>query len=783
MCDPIHDLHYRCLFSLKPLVEYWRRLETTSDQYIAQLAGTIQSGLTNAPELLEPIEDFSVLEAHQHLVGALMSVVTPRAFWDTGISGAVVPFSLRPVFVSPRFRNLFLNSDGSFRGRVNVKHEEFVRVKLIRLFLQILRKFYGIEKELDYPLVIIVQDLITGLDRHFQVRPDFRFVDIKVTGAPPRLTETDIASVLRNLENPQAFLRFFPPENFEFHGFTVIEAADVTLPEVTSALERDLTDTSGISSRDGFKLLQDRLRTLLGRNELSVHLAVMKNDQVFLLNSACEMSRCCIFENSRHVDMNHFRGSLYDRAVHGDRMLVIKDLAAEPLLSHVDEHIAADGVRSIMVAPLRFQGELIGTLEVGSPNPDDFGPGEELVLAQILPLFAMAVKRSLDELENRIDSVIKEKCTAIHPSVEWRFRKAALRHLEHHLSEEESEGMEPIVFRDVFPLYGASDIRGSSEIRNRAIQSDLIEHLDLALNVLNTAQEISSMPIINELSFRTERQLEMVRKGLGSGDLTSILKFLRNELEPIFPRLGNLGPFVADAIETYNKAMDGSIGMVYRERKDFERSISFFNQRISSYLEQAEAEAQAMLPHYFNKHQTDGVDYIIYVGASMVEKGDFDILDVRNLRLWQLMLACGIAWHAEEVRKILKVQLDATHLILVNQSSVSIRFRFDEKRFDVDGAYDVGHEIIRSRIDKATVKGRDERLTQPGKIAIVYSRPTEYEEMINHIAFLQGQDYLSDDLESLELNDLPGVQGLRALRVGVKLESSRLASTIGQLAQ
>ena len=39
--------------------------------------------------------------------------------------------------------------------------------------------------------------------------------------------------------------------------------------------------------------------------------------------------------------------------------------------------------------------------------------------------------------------------------------------------------LEPIVFRDVFALYGASDIRGSSEARNRAIQADITGHLNL----------------------------------------------------------------------------------------------------------------------------------------------------------------------------------------------------------------------------------------------------------------------------------------------------------------
>jgi hypothetical protein len=184
---------------------------------------------------------------------------------------------------------------------------------------------------------------------------------------------------------------------------------------------------------------------------------------------------------------------------------------------------------------------------------------------------------------------------------------------------------------------------------------------------------------------------------------------------------------------------------------------------------------QGVIPHYFNKHQTDGLDYLMYLGESMIENGEFNDLYLKNLRLWQIMVSCGIAWHAEQIKLALKVPLDLTHIVLVNSSPLSVRFRFDEKRFDVDGAYDVGHEIIRSRIDKATVKGRDQRLTQPGKIAIVYSRVQEAEETRRHIDFLISRGLLHNDVEMLEIDDLPGVQGLRAFRVGVNLESQLLA--------
>ncbi len=117
------------------------------------------------------------------------------------------------------------------------------------------------------------------------------------------------------------------------------------------------------------------------------------------------------------------------------------------------------------------------------------------------------------------------------------------------------------------------------------------------------------------------------------------------------------------------------------------------------------------------------------------------------------------------------IPLDTAHLILIQNTPLSIRFRIDEKRFDVDGAYDIRHEIIKSRIDKAVVKESRERLTQPGKIAVVYGHPDEAREMRRHLAFLRSENFLTDDWEDLELEDMPGVQGLRALRVNVNLEA------------
>ena len=96
----------------------------------------------------------------------------------------------------------------------------------------------------------------------------------------------------------------------------------------------------------------------------------------------------------------------------------------------------------------------------------------------------------------------------------------------------------------------------------------------------------------------------------------------------------------------------------------------------------------------------------------------------------------------------------------------------DEKKFDVDGAYNIRYEIIKKRIDKANIKNTDERLTVPGKIAIVYSQHKDAEEYLKYIHYLQSKNYLLEDVEFVELEDLQGITGLKALRVQVNYDIS-----------
>ena len=379
----------------------------------------------------------------------------------------------------------------------------------------------------------------------------------------------------------------------------------------------------------------------------------------------------------------------------------------------------------------------------------------------------------MDELNDRVESVIKEQCTAIHPAVEWRFRRAALKYLRGQ-NEGAAAAMEPIVFNDVYPLYGLSDIRGSSTLRNDSIRADLAEQLQMAREIIVAAHQNKPLSFLAQLNHRIGSQLRKIEKGLGSGDEVNVLEFLRWEVELHFDHLKNFGAAVAEKISSYRSGLDPLFGAVYRRRKSYETSVARLNEALCAYIDAEQEKAQAMFPHYFEKYKSDGVEHNIYIGASLVEDGKFDPLYLKNIRLWQLMLLCGVARQAEKLKPKLDIPLEMAHLILAQNLPLAIRFRYDEKKFDVDGTYNVRYEIMKKRIDKAVIKGTGERLTQPGQIAIVYSHAREAAEYREYIDYLQASGYLAEEVEEYELEDLQGMHGLRALRVAVNMQASML---------
>ncbi|MCP4664866.1 MAG: hypothetical protein GY849_00750, partial [Deltaproteobacteria bacterium] len=260
------DFPFRSVLSLKPLFDYLNQTPAAPGKAHHCLGKDLQEMLKQAPELFEPIEDLTILERHGDLLSRLMSMVFSPVFRDTEAVAAVTPFSIRPFFVSPYFQRLFLHDEGeALLGRFNLGEEVMMRGRVIRAYLFILERFYGIRQSFDYPIIRIVEDPETGLDRHFKMIPDFRFVEVYALKEPKPLSDDERALILEHLTEPEILREILLPEDFELRGFTMLRAVDVTESEVLSSLERDLIDQESIISQGGFLKLQQGLRTLFRR--------------------------------------------------------------------------------------------------------------------------------------------------------------------------------------------------------------------------------------------------------------------------------------------------------------------------------------------------------------------------------------------------------------------------------------------------------------------------------------------------------------------------------------
>ncbi len=779
----LDEFPFRVEFSLEPLIRYWETDLAVDDCLLGSAAHIVLDRVGQVPELRGQAATLDIVRANQDLIDALMIAVFSPTFQQEGYAAALLPFRLQTFFATDAFERTLTGPGGFLKGRIDADASLLAKVRLIHAYALILQRVYGVEGGIDFPWISIVEDPETGLERHFKLLLETRFLDVQVVGEAPVLTE-ETRRRLRALSlDPAALMAILPPEKFVIRGFSVIRAIEVTEQEVLSSIERDLIEKESIVSTDRFRTLQQKLRALLRRPEIELGVAAIEGDRVLLLNFGSRFQHSCIFADSTHARVADFAGSLYERAALERQPVFVEDLQAYPNRTRMEEGMLAAGYRSAVVAPLVYQGAIIGSLKLVSPTPSSLNVQFMPHLLQILPLFAMAVRRSMDELSNRIQAVIKEKCTAIHPVVEWRFRKAVLNSLERpgHSSDTGAGEMEPIVFREVHPLYALADIRGSSTHRAWAIQVDLLNQLGLARGILEAAYRVRPMAILDQLRHKVETQASAIEVSLRTGDEAGLIAFLRAEIESLFSHLETYGPEVRERIEAYRSAIDPQLGSVGTKRRGFEQSVGMLNEAISGYLDAEERAAQDTCPHYFERQRTDGVDYSIYAGASLLEDGGFTPLHLKNLRLWQIMIGCGMAIAAERIKPRLPEPLEITSLILVQHAPLAISFRFDEKRFDVDGAYNARYEILKKRIDKAVVKGSTERVTQPGKIAIVYSQGSEAAEYRDYITYLQAQGYLLDEIETLDLEDLQGVSGLRALRVTVNFANARTEPAAAQI--
>lgn len=763
------------VLTFRPFIDHLKKRSGESNCHKSHFFSFVIEQFEKNPELLQPIDVNDVGKYADHLQ-LIYSMVSP-VIEDENQHRWALCLPLKPIvfYSTNAYSNLVTNiATGNLRKSITSKSpDEIRRNQLEFTYSLILEKLYNLSSFFSRDIVHSLQDEATGLTKYYKLNMDTRFIEIHTTKPLPELKMEDFRLGSYDPDEALAFLeKKLPLDMFRFEGFSITSITDVTAGYSIENIKNIILNQSSFEEENYYASVTHSLKTLVGSNDIEFGLLpVLEVNNKLIFNDG-ECLNCKLMTIAQENGMGEMAYmNLANSYFKNPKQIFFREISPDdeerqPYL----KMLKAKGIIAYALSPVYFNNVLAGILEIYSEKK---GILDETLLSRLdpaMPLLAQLLKNNVDEFNNSIDHVVKEKFTAIQPSVQWKFNEAAWHYIRDEHDQKGQHEIEEIVFEKVYPLYGAVDVRNSTIERNVALRTDLKVQFTILLEVLNELKQESGFGLLDEKIFLSRKWLDKINNPSGFNQEVRLNDFLENNIFPFLLQFKEGNPALASTIEKYFLAIDTDNGIATESRRQLETSMNTVISSVNKYMEMMKGEIQQAYPSYFEKFRTDGVEYDIYIGQSIAPDKPFNDIYLKNLRLLQLTSMAAIAKYSNALLPQLPKPVETTQLIFIHSQAIDIKFRKDEKRFDVEGAYNIRYHIVKKRIDKVSIKNKKERLTQPGKIALVYFSQKEADEYISYIRYLQEQNILTNDLEELDLEELQGVSGLKALRVGVAID-------------
>ncbi len=706
------------------------------------------------------------VDQYKETISLVLAELFPESLTHNEIKAATIPFSSKLFNCTQRLKNI-IDAAGPDFDFDFLEAENFDRFRLSCGL--VLNNCYGKKLDLGKLMHAKIPDA-NGSIRTYRLTYNADFVDVFVKDETQRLTDEEINMLLRFPEDEQRWRDLFPQGAYQFKGFGIVSFTDITVDAAISDLKTALLNQPG-SKLAKQENIRDIFNKMFGME--NIHAGFTRFDSYessFEQMHFSDAKSYILGDSHNKHSQNTLCKDAYKQLIELREALIIPDLEdyhQRQSINFMTGNLLKAGMKSAILYPVTKGKKLLGVMELGSEKPFGLNSFNAVKIENIIDYIKAAVVRGEEEDQNRIKAIIQTECTSIHTSVQWKFEREARRILKARI-ENKDETFRDLGFEDVYPLYGQIDIVGSSDSRNEAIKEDLIYQLDQVCDLIASAKAKEPLPIYDQIAYRVqEYKRDLREKSIDANSERGIIKLLTEEINPVMDHIKTISTDLEERTMQYMEKLDPLNGVVYEKRNNYDNTVQSINQALSSYIDKRQEEAQMIYAHFFERFKTDGVEHNMYVGRSIREDTEFNVVYLYNLRLWQLQTMIEMEDKFYSIQKDLPSQLDAASMILVFDNTLSIRYRIDEKRFDVDGTYNARYEVIKKRIDKAHIKGTDERITQKGKIAIIYTNKENQREYMRYINYLQHKKYLGDQVEHLELEDVQGVIGLKAIRVNI----------------
>ncbi|TDG35881.1 GAF domain-containing protein [Pedobacter changchengzhani] len=756
--------------SFRPLVAHLKGRLKTEQSLKSEFYRFLLDKIEREDELLVSNINPEELTAYSDTLELIFTILTPLMANSEDLYWALsTPIPDKIFFSTDTFYNFF--QDRNPKSKINKKEESLDRQQLRFIYRIILERFYKFSSVLKNEIIYAHSHPETNLTQYYNIHTDTQFVDIKYVGSLPEINYEKLGYHFQEGDELEFLEKTLPLNNFSFEGFTVISLSDITVEHALLGIRNVLVDHN--YQKETFNQISQALKTIGGNSKidfglmpfLTVNGKLVFDNQEFsdskLINATREFA---LAEDVFFAQVDAYKEN--PRSIFVKR--ITEDLALkDPFLKVLKQA----GISSYSVLPVFNNNELAGIMEVYSKSEYAVDDNLRSKLQPAMPLIGQFFQYSIDEFGTKMDAILKDKFTALQPSVQWKFNEAVWRYIKNNRNKRKTREIETVSFKNMYPLFGAIDIKDSTVERNLALKEDLQLQLNKLLETLKKIKSLVHLELTDKILFDCNEWLTRINSLTSTNEENLLIEFLETQVYPFLLLIKTSHPSKTKVVDLYFESIEKERGLSFKNRRKLEVSMQMINSEINQFLEQAQANLQASYPCYFGKFRTDGVEYDIYIGQELAPDKSFDTLYLKNIRLWQLTSMVEIARITKGLVNEMPRPLLTTQLIFIHSNAIDISFRNDERRFDVEGAYNIRYEVVKKRIDKVLIKNTAERLTQPDKIAMVYFNADEAKEYADYIKFLQDQDLLNDDLEFLELDELQGVAGLKAIRVGVKYVS------------
>ncbi|PTT10263.1 GAF domain-containing protein, partial [Flavobacterium sp. HMWF030] len=734
--------------------------------YRANYAKAILKQIEPIPELRTGIENFDIIKNNEAVIKYLLADLFPTALTNNEIKAVTIPFQNLSFNYTERFKKILSNAGSEFDMEIRDFDDHQFYINNCCL---ILSSYYKQHIDFNKPFFYDIPDE-EGVEKHYRILYNADFMEIIPTENSLHLTQDDIDLLLDNYNDIELWKTKFPKGSWTLKGFGIVSLFDATTESAISNLKSNLLkpDSKSVATDE---IIANIFKSIFKIPDLRVGFIVYNpEEEKFIRPIKFETQlQSFLLSKDQEVDCkNALFGCSFEKLLDKKEPLVIsnvKKFIEESDNKKLGEHLLKQGIMSCVFAPIIKDGHLLGVVELVSSTLRGLNSVNATKLELVLPYLTDTIDRYNTDMQHQIEAIIQREYTTIHPSVYWKFKRESQNYFQN-INHTKDYIFKEIVFKNVYPLYGQIDIKGSSEHRNETVKKDLQNQLTALLKIFESQDPNTNLVLLEQRKFELESFRDELNFPLKADTEQHIQRYIEEEIHPLLKNTKETEK--SEKLERlYFESLDEKSGLFYQERKKFDNAMSIINKKLASVLDKKQIEAQQIYPHYYERFKTDGVEHNLYIGASIAPTKPFDIMYLHNLRLWQLQTLCEMELEHHQLKASLPYELDVTSLILVFSAPLSIRFRMDEKRFDVDGTYNARYEVVKKRIDKSNIKGSSERITEKEKITIVYSQNSEETEYLKYIKYLQHKKILEPSIEQFEVEDLQGVSGLRAIRVKV----------------